>query len=177
VAPESEGGMKRESGALGVFEYLDDAMEAVTKLKGQGFKVHAMTPTYFHELEEVVDERRSATRWVTLAGALLGCAGGFALCIWTSLDWPIITGGKEIVSLPPFVVIGFECTILIGSLFNLAALLAFSGLPKFVEEEGYDRRFSEDRIGLWVATAPDKARQAADLMKSAGAEEARVAGA
>ena len=169
--------MKRETGALGVFEYLDDAMEAVTKLKGQGFRVHAMTPTYFHELEEVVDERRSATRWVTLAGALLGCAGGFALCIWTSLDWPIITGGKEIVSLPPFVVIGFECTILIGSLFNLAALLAFSGLPKFVEEEGYDRRFSEDRLGLWVATAPDKARQAADLMKSAGAEEARVAGA
>jgi Alternative complex III, ActD subunit len=168
--------MKRQTGALGVFEYLDDAMEAVTKLKGQGFKVHAMTPTYFHELEEVVDEKRSATRWVTLAGALLGCVGGFALCIWTSLDWPIITGGKEIVSLPPFVVIGFECTILIGSLFNLAALLAFSGLPKFVEEEGYDRRFSEDRIGLWVATGPDKARQAADLMKSAGAEEARVAG-
>ena len=168
---------KRETGALGVFEYLDDAIQAVRKLKSQGFAVQAMTPTYFHELEHVVDSTRSSTRWVTLFGALLGCAGGFALCIWTSLDWPIITGGKEIVSLPPFVVIGFECTILIGSLFNLAALLLFSGLPKFVEQEGYDRRFSEDRIGLWVQTSPDKARQAADLMRDAGAEEARVAGA
>ena len=169
--------MKRETGALGVFEYLDDAMDAVQKLKGQGFAVQAMTPTYYHELEEVVDAKPSASRWVTLAGALLGCAGGFALCIWTSLDWPIITGGKEIVSLPPFVIIGFECTILIGSLFNLAGMLLFTGLPKFVEQEGYDRRFSEDRIGLWVAAGPDKARQAADVMKSAGAEEARVAGA
>jgi ActD protein len=177
AAGEGEGGVKRETGALGVFEYLDDAMDAVKKLKAQGFSVQAMTPTYFHELEHVVDDKRSPTRWVTLAGALLGCAGGFALCIWTSLDWPIITGGKEIVSLPPFVVIGFECTILIGSLFNLAALLLWTGLPKFVEQEGYDRRFSEDRIGLWVATVPDKARQAADLMRAAGAEEARVAGA
>ncbi|HEV8480063.1 MAG TPA: DUF3341 domain-containing protein [Candidatus Eisenbacteria bacterium] len=169
--------MKRETGALGVFEYLDDAIDAVRKLKKQGFTVQAMTPTYFHELEHEVDHTRSSTRWVTLLGALLGCAGGFALCVWTSLDWPIITGGKEIVSWPPFVIIGFECTILIGSLFNLAALLLWTGLPKFAELEGYDRRFSEDRIGLWVATAPDKARQAADLMRAAGAEEARVAGA
>jgi len=168
---------KRETGALGVFEYLDDAIEAVRKLKKQGFSVQAMTPTYFHELEHEVDHTRSSTRWVTLFGALLGCASGFALCVWTSLDWPIITGGKEIVSWPPFVIIGFECTILIGSLFNLLALLLWTGLPKFVELEGYDRRFSEDRIGLWVATAPDKALQAADLMTAAGAEEARVAGA
>jgi len=168
--------VKRETGALGVFEYLDDAIDAAKKLRGQGFPVQAFTPTLFHELEEVIDARRSATRWVTMVGALLGCIGGFALCIWTSLDWPIITGGKEIVSLPPFVVIGFECTILIGSLFNLGAMLLFSGLPKFAEQEGYDQRFSEDRIGLWVPVAADKADQAATLMRAAGAEEARVAG-
>jgi hypothetical protein len=165
----------RATGALGVFEYLDDAVRATRKLKEQGYAVQAMTPTLFHELEEVVDSTRSGTRWVTLIGALLGCAGGFALCIWTSLDWPIITGGKEIVSLPPFVVIGFECTILIGSLFNLAGMLTFAGLPKFVAEEGYDRRFSEDRIGLWVPVAPERAEQAAAVMKAEGAEEARVA--
>jgi molybdopterin-containing oxidoreductase family membrane subunit len=180
VAPpgqQGEGGVKkRETGALGVFEYLDDAIDAAKKLRGQGFPVQAITPTLFHELEEVVDPRRSNMRWITLVGALLGCAGGFALCIWTSLDWPIITGGKEIVSLPPFVVIGFECTILIGSLFNLAGMLLFSGLPNFVESEGYDRRFSEDRIGLWVPVSVDRADQAATLMKSAGAEEARIAG-
>lgn len=170
--------MKRAaSGALGVFEFLDDAVSAAQKLKGAGHTVHAIAPTLFHELEDVVDHRRSAVRWVTLVGALLGCAGGFALCIWTSLDWPMVTGGKVIVSLPPFVVIGFECTILIGSLFNLAAMLGFAGLPDFLAEEGYDRRFSEDRIGLWVPGPPERAQQAAALMKAEGAEEARVAAA
>jgi molybdopterin-containing oxidoreductase family membrane subunit len=165
----------RPTGALGVFAYLDDAIRAAKRLKGEGYRVEAITPTLFHELEEVVDPARSPVRWVTLLGALLGCAGGFALCIWTSLDWPLVTGGKEIVSLPPFVVIGFECTILVGALFNLGAMLFFTGLPRFVRGEGYERRFTEDRIGLWVPVAADKAESAAAVMTAEGAEEARVA--
>lgn len=166
----------KDRGALGVFQYLDDAIRATRRLKADGYKVHGITPTYYHELEELVDPTRSGVRWVTLAGALLGCLGGFTLCIWTSLDWPLVTGGKEIVSLPPFVVIGFECTILIGSLFNLAAMLAFSGLPRFLATEGYDRRFTEDRIGLWVPAEPQAAEKAAGVLKAEGAEEVRVAG-
>lgn len=167
--------MKAQTGALGVFEFVDDAIRAARKLKEEGYQVHGMTPTYYHDLEDLLDPSRSGVRWVTLAGALLGCIGGFTLCIWTSLDWPIVTGGKEIISIPPFVVIGFECTILIGSLFNLVAMLGFSGLPKWVSEEGYDRRFSLDRIGLWVPTSAEQAEKAAAVLKGEGAEEARVA--
>ncbi len=163
------------TGALGVFQYVDDAVRAARRLKADGYKVHGLTPTYYHDLEAILDPARSGVRWVTLVGALLGCLGGFTLCIWTSLDWPLVTGGKEIVSLPPFVVIGFECTILIGSLFNLAGMLGFSGLPSFVVAEGYDRRFSEDRIGLWVPTAAAAADQVAAVLKAEGAEETRVA--
>ena len=167
--------MSAKTGALGVFQYVDDAIRAAQKLKQEGYTVHGMTPTYYHDLEEILDPSRSGVRWVTLVGALLGCLGGFALCIWTSLDWPLVTGGKEIVSLPPFVVIGFECTILIGSLFNLVAMLGFSGLPKFVLEEGYDRRFSVDRIGLWVPSEAAQAEKAAAVLTSEGAEETRLA--
>jgi molybdopterin-containing oxidoreductase family membrane subunit len=168
--------VKRDpTGALGVFAYLDDAIRAARRLKGEGYRVEAITPTLFHELEEVVDPARSPVRWVTLLGALLGCASGFGLAIWTSLDWPIVTGGKEIVSLPPFVIIGFECTILFGALFNLGAMLLFTGLPRFMKEEGYDRRFTEDKIGLWVPVEPEKAESAAAVMTAEGAEEARVA--
>ena len=167
--------MSTRTGALGVFQYVDDAIRAARKLKEQGYAVQGMTPTYYPDLEELLDSSRSGVRWVTLVGALLGCLGGFTLCIWTSLDWPLVTGGKEIISLPPFVVIGFECTILIGSLFNLLALFGFSGLPKFVLEEGYDRRFSVDRIGLWVPGEAEQAEQAAGVLKAEGAEETRIA--
>ena len=166
-----------KTGALGVFEYVDDATSAAKKLREQGHDVVGMTPTIFHELERTIDPQsdRSNLRWLTLTGALLGCVGGFSLAIWTSMDWPIITGGKEIISLPPFVVIGFECTILIGAIFNLLAMLGFAGLPNLKPDEAWDPRFSDDRIGLWVPTDPEKAKSVAELMKAEGAEEARVA--
>ena len=48
--------------------------------------------------------------------ALTGTATGFSLTIWTSLKWELITGGKPVVSIPPFVIIAFELTILLGGL-------------------------------------------------------------
>jgi molybdopterin-containing oxidoreductase family membrane subunit len=166
---------RSERGALGVFEYLDDAVAAARRLRAEGFAVHAMSPTLYPELQEAADPGPSGVRWITLLGALLGILGGASLCIWTSLDWPLITGGKEIVSLAPYLVITFECMVLIGSLFNLGAMLLLGGLPGWAKSEGYDRRFSEDRIGLWVPVAPERAHQAEAVMKAEGAEETRVA--
>lgn len=166
---------RQANGALGVFEFVDDATNAARQLKGQGMKVTAITPVFYHDLEEVVAPGRSGVRWVTMIGAILGVIGGFTLAIWTSLDWPIVTGGKVIVSLPPFLIIGFECMALVGSLFNLFALISFTGLPTWATKEGYDWRFSQDRIGLWVAAPPEQADKAAQIMKTEGAEEVRVA--
>jgi molybdopterin-containing oxidoreductase family membrane subunit len=164
-----------KSGALGVFQYLDDAIAAARQLKSAGYTVHAMTPTLYPELQATVDPGPSGVRWVTLTGALLGIAGGATLAIWTSLDWPLITGGKEIVSLAPYLVITFESMVLVGSIFNLLAMLVFGGLPGWMRAEGYDQRFSEDRIGLWVPADAATAEKAAAVMQAEGAEEARVA--
>ena len=54
----------------------------------------------------------SPVRVFVLVGGLLGCLSGFALPIYTVLDWPLITGGMPLISIPPFVVIAFELTIL-----------------------------------------------------------------
>jgi molybdopterin-containing oxidoreductase family membrane subunit len=166
---------QQANGALGIFEFVDDATNAAKKLKQTGYEMRAITPVFYHDLEDVVAPGRSGVRWVTMVGAILGVIGGFTLAIWTSLDWPIITGGKEIVSLPPFLIIGFECMALIGSLFNLVALIGFTGLPTWVTKDAYDWRFSQDRIGLWVPAGPERADQAAQIMKAEGAEEVRLA--
>jgi hypothetical protein len=166
---------KPGTGALGVFQYLDDALAAARALKAAGHTVHAMTPTLYPELQATVDPGPSAVRWVTLGGALLGIVGGATLAIWTSLDWPLITGGKEIASLAPYLVITFESMVLVGAIANLVAMLVFGGLPGWMRAEGYDRRFSEDRIGLWVPADAAGAEQAAAVMRAEGAEEARVA--
>ena len=43
-----------------------------------------------------------------------------------SHDWPLVVGGKPIGSIPPYVVIAFELTILLGALSTVAAVALFS---------------------------------------------------
>jgi hypothetical protein len=86
----------------------------------------------------------------------------------------MVVGGKELFSLPPFVVIGYESMILLGSLANLTGMLALGRLPATKSKAPYDPRFSEDRIGIWVPGSGETALKAQELMRGAGAEEVQV---
>ena len=85
-------------------------------------------------------------------------------------------GGKPIASIPPYVVIGFELTILMGALVTVAAVAAFSVL---FDKKGapYDPRFSDDVIGVFVPVRPEQLKSVEDLLKAAGAVEVRHEGA
>jgi molybdopterin-containing oxidoreductase family membrane subunit len=160
------------SGVVGVFGTLDGTLLALSELKVKGYaNLQVYSPVPHHELEDVLQKRESPVRVFTLVGGLTGCALGFAYAISTSLDWELITGGKPIVSLPPFVIIGFECTILLGALITVAGMFINARLPKFGGAPGYDPRFSNDRFGVVAFGGPQQLAQAESIMKAAGAEE------
>ena len=98
-------------------------------LRARGIRdltVYSAAPN--HEIEEALEHRVSPVRLLTLIGGLAGCTAGFAMTIWMSYDWPLIVGGKPIAAIPPYVVIGFELTILMGALSTVAAVALFSVL-------------------------------------------------
>jgi hypothetical protein len=68
-------------------------------------------------------------RFFALAGAGAGTVTGFAFTILTMTSWPLIVGGKPIVSLPPFLIIAFALTILFGSLSTFLGFLFLARLP------------------------------------------------
>ena len=107
-----------------------------------------------------------------LIGGLSGCAAGFAMTIFMSYDWPVLVGGKPIASIPPYVVIAFELTILLGALSTVAAVGLFSVL---LGKRGvaYDPRFSDDHIGIFVPAGSDQTGAVETLLRSAGAVEVR----
>ena len=84
-----------------------------------------------------------------------------------------MVGGKELISLPPFVVIGYESMILLGALANLIGMLALTRLPQLKSKAPYDPRFSEDRIGVWVPCAGEDAARVEAMMRGQGAEEVK----
>ena len=169
-----KGVKKRSSGVLAVFEHVDTTIDAIHALKKDKRKMTVITPVPNHDIAEAIDDSPSPVRWFTLLGAITGGTLGFLLCAFTSLDWPLITNGKEILSIPPFMIITFECTILFGGLTNLVAMLFFAGLPDTTMSEGYDPRFTEDRFGIWVPCGREDAEAVAGTLRAAGAEEVRV---
>jgi hypothetical protein len=162
-------------GVMGVFSYVDDAAAAIRALRGQGCRdLGVFSPVPYHDLEQAQELSRSPVRWICLAGGIVGLAGGFTLCIASVLWWPLVTGGKELVSLPPFVIIGYESMILLGGLFNLLGLLLLARLPQRRGPAPYDPRFSEDRIGIWVPGAGEAAQRAGALLAEHGADEVHL---
>jgi hypothetical protein len=162
-------------GVLGVFAYVDDARDAVLALRQAGHRdLSVFSPVPYHEIEAALEQGPSLVRWLCFTGGVLGLSGGFALCIYSVLSWPLAVGGKELVSLPPFVVIGYESMILLAGLFNLIGMLALGRLPQTRSRAPYDVRFTEDRIGIWVPAAGAAARGAEDLLRTHQAEEVRV---
>jgi hypothetical protein len=164
---------RKVPGLLASFAHVDAAADAIRALRARGHKnmtVYSAAPN--HELEEALDHRVSPVRLITLIGGLTGCAAGFGMTIWMSHDWPTVVGGKPIGSIPPYVVIAFELTILLGALSTVAAVALFSIL---MGKRGmaYDPRFSDDQIGIFVPASGEQASKVEQMLRTAGAVEVR----
>ena len=159
---------------LGIFAFQDAAIDAIHHLKEKGLRdmiVYAPYPS--HELEHAIEPVQSPVRVFTLVGALTGTATGFALATWTSMDWPLVTGGKPIISLPPFVIIAFELTILFGALSTVLGLFVATRLPHRGVDVMYDPSFSSGQFGIRVDAPAERAGEARQILSAAGAASVR----
>ena len=166
---------KRPGGILAIFQYLDNVCEAMEKANKRGdFDGHEVfSPTSYHEIEEAGGFGSSAVKWFTLVGAMTGTILGFGLCLGLDWDWALVVGGKTagVPSLPAYVVIGFELTILLGGIATIIGMLVMGRIPN-PKQRVLDPRFTDDRFGIFVPNASLDGEQA-KLLKACGAEEIR----
>ena len=162
-----------ERGVLGTFEDPPAAAAAIRALRAQGLRVTASMPAPFPEVVAALGRPVSPVGYATLPGAALGIALGAALTIGTSLAWPLVTGGKPIVSLPPFVIVIFEVAVLVGSLVNLVAVAVgtrFGGRAEAFPPVAVDGNL----VAVFVQGGAPAGVEAA--LRAAGAQEVRRAG-
>ena len=130
-----------------VFKEKERFLESLRELVRDGVpreRIRGITPFGVPEGEGVLPGKRSKVRFFALLGAASGTVTGFAFTILTSLSWPLIVGGKPIVSLPPFLIIAFALTILFGALSTFLGFLLLSRLPSprgIRSEEEYGNAF------------------------------------
>ena len=137
-------------GLLASYEFLDSTVDAISALRKAGFEVKAYTPYPDHHIEHAMGYDQSPVRVWTLVGGLTGAATGLAFTTWTSVDWPLVVGGKPIVSIPPYIIIVFELMVLFGALSTIIGLFVLSRLPNVKPAIIYDPEFTAGRYGVYV---------------------------
>lgn len=140
---------------MGLFKSEDQVVTALAALKETTYqfqRVHSPFPS--HKIMAALDLKKSRVGYFTLAGGILGLISGFALAIYCSTEWNLIVGGKPIISLIPFFIVGFEFTILFAVFGNVIGLLTQARLPGFEGMEYYDPRCSGEHFGVLAACEP-----------------------
>jgi hypothetical protein len=156
--------------ALKAFGAPDYDAYGPTNLDEFGHLMPAAGPGLFARLRS-----GSPVRSVATVGAIIGLVSFFLMCVLSALIYAITTWGKPPWSNVPFVIPTYEGTILIGGIGAFFAVLALARLTGRTPSPRYDRRFSGDAFGIWIACTPESVERYLQMMKDAGAEVAEVA--
>ena len=160
---------------LGVFEQPDQIAGAARRLRDRGYvDIETFSPAPFPEVDDAVIDRPSGVRLFTLIGGLLGVVTGFALTLWMSNDWQIVVGGKPFSSIPPYVIIAFELTILFGGVLTVIGLFIKGGLGRFKLDPAYSVRFSGEEFGLAVSCQERDVQEIDGLLREHSATEVNL---
>lgn len=166
------------AGIAGIWTDEHQLVKAAAKVRESGVKnIEAISPFPIHGIDDAIGIPRSWIPWVTFIFGLTGFGFGTWFTWWASaVDWPLIIGGKPLWSLPAFVPVMFELTILFGALSSVGALIAACGLPQ-VDPPVIDPALTSHKFALWIPeNAPGfNASNLEKLFKENGAVEVKRA--
>ena len=139
------------TGILGFFDDPETLLEATAKVRDSEFKhFDAYTPYPVHGLETAQGLARSRVPYVTGLFAFTGTTCAF---LWeyaaSKTWWPHIIGGKPFNSLPAFVPIMFELSILFGGIATFFAMIFFNRLPN-LKRRAFDPSLTNNRFAILI---------------------------
>jgi hypothetical protein len=175
------------AGVVGFFDDPESLMDATVKVRDSSFKeFDCFTPYPVHGLEKAQGLPRSRVPYVTGTFAFTGTILAY---LWqyagSKTWWPHLIGGKPFNSIPAFVPIMFELSVLLGGLATFFAMLYFNRLPNF-KKRAFDPSITNDRFAIMIENPPQKdeddedapkvqfaPEQAEQFLKSLGAKDVR----
>ena len=158
---------------LGLFLDPNHAADAMDGLKESGFErgtFDVLTGTPYPEGAFGEEEPKHSLYRYPLIGAACGFIIGLILTAGTQLAFPLVTGGKPILSIPPMSIIMYEGTMLGAIIFTVIGIIIESRLPRLFMG-AYDTRITEGYIGLTVTTDAERVGKAEEILTGAGAED------
>ena len=137
---------------VGYFEDEPELFEAVKNVRKKGYKIHDVyTPMPIHGLDKAMGLRDTSLH---TAGFIYGITGTTVACsgigwIFNS-DWPINFGGKSHFSLPAWIPIMFELTVLFSAVGMVWTFCWLCQLAPFVRKHHFNLRSTDDQFTMVI---------------------------
>jgi hypothetical protein len=150
--------------------YFDDEhrlLDGARAARAAGLEIRdAFVPYAVHGLDEAMGLRRSRLPWVCFVAGISGGTLALSFELWTSVSsWALNVGGKPFASVPAFIPVAFELTILSAALTSVAAFFFRSRLFPGKSAAPLPR-VTDDRFALVLERDDPTARA---LLRTAGA--------
>lgn len=160
---------------LGVYGDDDAALKAVKQIRAAGVKIHEVfSPFPIHGIDDALGYNRSRLPKAAFMFGALGLLLALTMQYWMlGYDWQMIIGGKNFASLPPFIPVTFELTVLLSALGMVATFFIASDLKPYKKARIFDLRITDDKhiIAIDLANNPLAKEDISSIVAQSGAEE------
>jgi mono/diheme cytochrome c family protein len=134
-----------------VYSYLAEyntpaeLVDACKHVRDAGYKKwDAYSPFPVHGLDPAMGIKPTILPWIVLGAGLSGLIIGCIMQIWMNgIDYPWIISGKPLWSIPAFVPVSFELTILLSALTSFGGCLVLNKLPDLYHPLFKQKRFAK----------------------------------
>ena len=161
---------------VGVFDDEVILLSGIKNVRDRGVKIHEVySPFPVHGIDDALGYKRSRLPIAAFMFGMTCTALALTMQIWMlGYDWPMIIGGKNFASLPPFIPVTFELTVLLSALGMVATFMIVSDLKPYRWPRQFDVRSTDDKHVMAIDLAKNSSLSKAELsqlLKGAGASE------
>ncbi len=161
---------------VGIFDDEDVLLDAIRKIRSGGVKIQEVySPFPVHGIDEALGYKRTRLPIAAFMFGMTGTILALVMQIWMlGYDWPMIIGGKNFASIPPFIPVTFELTVLLSALGMVGTFMIVSDMKPYKWPRQFDIRSTDDKHVMAIDLAVNASKSKDDLkrlLKESGASE------
>lgn len=148
-------------------------MDAIKKANAAHIDIYDVyTPFPVHGLDPLLGLEESRLHIAGFVYGSIGTLTAFLGMSWVfTKNWPIVFGGKPYWSVPAFIPITFELTVLFAAIGMVVTFYTVCGLGPGVTNPYLDSRITDDKFCIAFDTSAVSTDQANSFFSSTGASE------
>ena len=148
-------------GVLAEYRDVDAFMKAACGVRAAGFtRWDVYSPFPIHGIDAAMGIRPTILPWLVLCGGLTGLATAFGMqWFCNAFDYKFLISGKPFDSLPAFIPVMFELTVLFSALTAVFGMLLLNRLPMHYNplfKSDRFRRVTDDRFFIAIDASDPK---------------------